>query len=74
MKPTVFSLIKTKKKIMIILGMLHSKMVVVAKAVLAGLEDLADLIFQIYLRTFLGTLVVEEEGVIDVAQITEVQI
>jgi hypothetical protein len=73
-KLTVFFQIKVKKKIMIILVMLHLKMVVVAKEVLVGLEDLEDQIFQTYLKIFLEILEVEEEEIVDEVQVTEVQI
>ena len=39
-----------------------------------GLEDLVDQIFQIYLKIFLEILEVEEEEIVDEAQVTEVQI
>ena len=55
-----FFQIKIKKKITIILVMLHLKMVVVGKVVLVVLEVLVDQISQTYLRIFLETLVVEE--------------
>jgi len=69
-----FSQTKAKKKIMIILDTLHLKMVVVAKEVLVGLEDLEDQIFQTYLKIFLEILEVEEEEVIKEIQVIEVQI
>jgi hypothetical protein len=70
-KLTVFFQIKVKKKIMIILVMLHLKMVVVAKEVLVALGDLQDQIFPTYLKIFLETLGVEEEEVINEARVTE---
>ena len=73
-KPTVFSQIKTKKRIMIILDMLLLKMVVVAKEDLVALGDLVDQIFQIFLRIFLEILGVEEEEAIDETQVIGVQI
>ena len=69
-----FSQTKIKKKIMIILVMLHLKMVVVAKEVLVDLEGLEDQIFQTYLKIFSEILEVEEEEIVDEVQVTEVQI
>ena len=47
---------KVKKKIMIILAMLHLKMVVAVKVVLEALVALMDQISQISLKIFLVTL------------------
>ena len=63
---------KTKKRIMIILDMLHLKMVV-AKEVLVVLVVLVDLIFQIFLKIFSEISVVEDE-IVGVIKIIEVQI
>ena len=63
---------KVKKKIMIILVMLHFKMVEAKVEVLVVLEDLMDQISQIFLRIFLENLV-EEEATREV-RATEVQI
>ena len=59
----VFFQINQKKKIMITLAMLHLKMVVEVKEALVALEVLVEQIFQIYLKIFLVTLVVEVEEV-----------
>ena len=65
---------KSKKKIMITLVMLHLKMEEVVKEVLVALAVLVELIFQISLKIFLVTLVVEEEVLEVETQITGVQI
>ena len=70
----VFCQINQKKKIMIILVMLHLKMVVVAKEVLVDLEVLVEQISQIYLKIFLVILEEEVEVQGEKVLITEVQI
>ena len=66
---------KSKKRTMIILDMLHSRMAVEAKVGLEVLEDLVVQISQIFLKIFLVILVEEAEEVQEVeVQITEVQI
>ena len=57
-KLTEYSQIKVKKKIMIILGTPHLKMVVDR---VEDLVDLADQIFQTFLKTFLEILEVAGE-------------
>ena len=71
MKPTEFSQIKKKSKIMIILVMRHLKMVAEDKVVV--LEVLVVQIFQIFLKIFLEILGVVEDQEIE-APIIEVQI
>ena len=60
-----FFKINQKKKTMTTLAMQHSKMVVGVKEALEALEVLVEQIFQIYLKIFLGTLVVGVEEVLE---------
>ena len=62
MKHTVFSQIKKKNKTTIILDTLLLRVVEVEDKVVVLVVVLVELIFQIYLRIFLGILVVDNQG------------